>query len=83
MKKKTRKKRYSQNRIQRILLYVLLDITAKDMEIVLLQGKYTFVNITDVQQYECSPGYRLVVLTDGNFTGLAQHNNFIGEFYPY
>ena len=53
------------------------------MEIVLLQGKYTFVNITDVQQYECSPGYRLVVLTDGNFTGHAQPNDFVGQFYPY
>jgi len=57
--------------------------TAKDMEIVLLQGKYTFVNITDVEQYECSPGHRLVVLTDGNFTGYTPPNDFIGEFYPY
>ena len=57
--------------------------TAKDMEIVLLQGKYTFVNITDVEQYECSPGHRLVVLTDGNFTGHAQPNDFVGQFYPY
>ena len=29
---KKKKKRYSQNRIQRILLYILLDITIKDME---------------------------------------------------